>query len=320
MATGYNWAPEKYLESKSKHKYGDILQSAMKTDSFKHDHGNSFRKRRHDDDYGKVGKPQSQPARPIQRSKRIKTPRIIGQALPVSRVVEVLDHRSLQQLLTKLLSIHPEVATTINKLSPRTELKDCLETLRERFDEIINHLPYKCDVESDYSYLRVKPHLNEFLSCLSDLTLSFLPPIETNTIQSLTFLDYVTTLIHQLPNFANTEFQYTKVQAYDQLANTWIIAFNHSLNEDDCQEVASTKDAKVESLSKIVKMIEDNDLINKLEKHNELSQGKFRMVIELVKATVDNYQSLSDSLGAKSLLGDMFTVDYSNFVAAQSLN
>ena len=27
---------------------------------------------------------------------------------------------------------------------------------------IISHLPYKCDVESDYSYLRIKPHLQEF--------------------------------------------------------------------------------------------------------------------------------------------------------------
>lgn len=319
MATGFSFTPERHLEPKNKHKYNDILPNIPDRDVLKHD-TSSNRKRRHDPELGKVTKVQTLPVRPVSRNKRMKTPKIIGQALPVTRVVEVLDHASLQQLLANILSVHPEVASTISKLSPRPELKDCLITLRERFENIINHLPYKCDVESDYSYLRVKPHLNEFLSCLSDLTLSFLPPIETNTLQSLTFLDFVTNLIHELPNFANTEFQYTKAQAYDQLANTWIIAFNHSLSEDDILEVTSTSEAKLESLAKLVEMIKENDLINKVEKHNQVSQDKFRMVVELIKTTVSNYESLSQSLGPKSLLGDMFTVDYSNYVAAQSLN
>lgn len=320
MASSFSWDPERHVDTKHR-KYGDLSHHSSKTDSLRPDTGFPARKRRHDDDGGKVTKPQTLPVKPVHRQKRIKTPKIIGQPLPVSRVVEVLDHRSLQRLLSSIITIHPEVSSTINRLAPQPELKNCLEALRERFDDIVNHLPYKCDVESDYSYLRVKPFLNEFLSSLSDLTLSFLPPIETNSLQSLTFLDFVTNLIHQLPNFANTEFQYTKTQAYDQLANTWIIAFNHILNYSELQEVASASEPpKLESLSKFVKMVDDNDLMNKLERHNECSQDKFRGVIEVVRAAITNFESVSQSVGAKSLLGDMFTVDYSNFVAAPSLN
>lgn len=258
------------------------------------------KKRRHDDE----------PVPAVQRTapnKRSKTPKILGQRLPLPRLIEVLDHKSLQSLLVDLMQIHPEMAQTVTKLSPKPTLANSIDLVREKFATIGQHLPYKCDVESDYSYLRVKPHIHEFLNCLSDFILNFLPPIEHNVINSLTFLDKVTALIHDLPNFSNNEFQYTKLMAYEQLANTWIIVLSQKLDE---KPESSAED----EIPYLYKVIVDLQLDERLAEHDTLSGGKFRNVVEFVNAEKHQADVIMNSGTQASGLGDFITMDYSNYL------
>ncbi|ABN64548.1 predicted protein, partial [Scheffersomyces stipitis CBS 6054] len=238
--------------------------------------------------------------------KKSKTPKILGQTLPISRLIEVLDHKPLQNLLLDLVNMHPEIGNTINKLSPKPTVHNSINLLKEKFDDILSHLPYKCDVESDYSYLRVKPYLTEFLNCLSDFILNFLPPIEVNIVHSLTFLDLITFMIHELPNFTNSEFQYTRMMAYEQIGNTWLIS--------------PPEDSATENSIKLVKVVQHLGLVEKLSKHNELGHGKFKLALDLIKSEIDQVEMFNHALsgaqnGANSggVLGDLITVDYSNF-------
>lgn len=326
MSTGFSWGAKP-------------LDSASNDDSNTHTSIPRYtlvvrpvaRKRKLHDEESKVHKPASNNRRfhAPARHKKTKTPRIVGQPLPIHRLIEVLDHKSLQTLLEDLVKIHPETANTIHKLSPKPCTKSSIALIREKFDNIINHLPYKCDVESDYSYLRVKPHINEFLNCLSDFILNLLPPIETNISRSVEFLDMITNLIHELPNFTNHEFQYTRSMAYEQISNTWLIVlsqrFDHPLDDDsiDSAFVSNSTPSSPPSNSsntssanlELIKIIEDMNLQSCLEKHNNTSLGKFKLVIDFIKSELDNYEQLSQSLngGPTNILNDLITVDYSNF-------
>ncbi|KAK6459537.1 tethering factor for nuclear proteasome STS1 [Scheffersomyces xylosifermentans] len=260
--------------------------------------------------------------------KKSKTPKILGQNLPITRLIEVLDHKTLQGLLHDLVQTHPEIGNTINKLSPKPSVQNSINLLKEKFEDIGRHLPYKCDVESDYSYLRIKPYLNEFLSCLSDFILNFLPPIELNIIHSLTFLHLITNLIHDLPNFTNNEFQYTRTMAYEQIANTWLIVLSQNIQDSIDGDVpasagstsSSADDSATENSIKLVKVVQELDLEEKLNKHNELSHGKFKVALEFLKSEMEQVEMFNHALtsgqnsaSGSGVLGDLITVNYSNF-------
>ena len=269
--------------------------------------------------------------------KRTRTPKISGQKLPVSRLVEVLDRESLQNLLQTLFQQNPEIINTVDRVSPKPGVKECVELLKQKFDCIMAHLPYKCDMESDYSYMRVKPYLNEFLNCLSDFILNFLPPTEQNCFISFKFLDESSELIHKLPNFSNSEFQYTKLMAYEQLTNTWLIVINHCLKCDDSfnphggnavspgdvavpsspSPVSSSTTQHSECNVRLVKIVNSLNLREKLVRHNSASRGKFKVVIECIDTEIENYERFNHTLNnGNGVLSDLITVDYSNFSLA----
>lgn len=284
------------------------------------------------------------------RYKRTKTTRIHGQSLPVNRMLEVMDHKSLQKMLKELVAVHPEIQETINRLSPAPVLENSVKLLQEKLDDMLAHLPYKCDIESDYSYLRVKSLLMEFFNCLSDLILAYLPPAETNMEKSLRFLHEATEMVHSLPNFSNSEFQYTKNMAYEQVANTWLVVLqqdelpgntlaNSSFGSSGSEvstlpspNSASTEgmpsEADLESNEKLIKVAETLGLISKLSHHNDVSQGKFKHIIEFVKHEQEIHDQLLHHMASESssflrlpnrLLNEFITVDYSNYsISARS--
>ena len=248
--------------------------------------------------------------------KRSKTPKIIGQPLPLHRLIESLDKSNLQKLVQDLIIIHPELQSTMSKIAPKPTIQDSLDLLHEKFNMIISHLPYKCDVESDYSYLRIKPHLQEFLSCVSDFILNYLPPLESNMIHSLQFLEEVTKMIiHNLPNFTNQEFQYTKSTALDQLANCWLIVLSQSDNNGEKEDVAA-------DIGVVVKVIQELELLEKLQKHNEVSLNKFQKVIDYCNDKLEQHELIINNGNAASVnnngavpasLSDLISVDYSKY-------
>lgn len=249
--------------------------------------------------------------------KRVKTPKIQGLSLPVGRVIEVLDHTSLQDLLHQIVQTHPEVAQTITKMAQRPSTRDLVELIRQKAKNIIDHLPYKCDTESDYSYIRIKPYLTELLHTISDFILSLLPPMELSLASACELLDVITRLMHDLPNFTNNEFQYTKAVAYEQIANLWFIVLAHH-NGDDISELDETGAAvahNVEHLIEFAKAVEEMDLQKTLDKHNEMTRGKFLKVAEYVRAGMEQYEELNRQIsGGGSIINDFITVDYSNYL------
>lgn len=254
----------------------------------------------------------------VLRAKRSRTPKILGLSLPVGRLIEVLDHKSLQDLLQAVVSTHPEVAQTISKLAPRPTVKESVDLMKQKAENIIAHLPYKCDMESDYSYIRIKPYLTEFLHTLSDFILNLLPPMQLSLSNACQMLDVITCMIHDLPNFTNNEFQYTKATAYEQIANLWFIVLVHH-NGDECAEPSfddpnAAVAHNVETLIEFAKTIEELDMQKQLEKHNEISRGKFSKVVDYVKAGLEAYEQIHHSLnGSGSIINDLITVDYSNY-------
>ncbi|KAL6449578.1 STS1 Tethering factor for nuclear proteasome STS1 [Candida maltosa Xu316] len=246
--------------------------------------------------------------------KKSKTPKISGQPLPLPRLIESLDKLKLQKVIEDLITIHPEIQSTLINISPKPTLHDSLTLLKEKFDMIISHLPYKCDVESDYSYLRIKqPHLQEFFSCVSDFILNYLPPLETNMIHSLSFLHEITNLIHDLPNFTNQEFQYTKSTAYEQIANCWLIV----LSQTDDDEALKKNDE-----NDLIKIISELNVVEKVHKHDDVSFNKFQKVIDYCNHKLEQHELImneNNSNGAvPSSLSDLITVDYSKYSIANT--
>lgn len=256
---------------------------------------------------------------PGPRIKKSRTPKIYGLVLPVNRVIETLDRESLQLLLQQIVSTHPEITTTISRIAPKASLEDSVKLMKEKFCAIRDHLPYKCDIESDYSYIRVKVHLTEFLNCLSDFILTLLPPMDAGLANACAMLDTITNMIHDLPNFTNNEFQYTKTTAYEQIANLWLIVLTSDASREDDSDAVCDESAlsslNMERTLEFVKTLREHDILKKIEKHNEMTFGKFTAVSDFIKSELEACEKVHDSLNnnGRSLLSDMISVDYSNY-------
>lgn len=242
-------------------------------------------------------------------NKRTKVPIIKGEKLPINRLIECLSGESINNLLSDLVQIHPEIVKTIYDLKPKVPIEDCKTIVSKKVLAIRDNLPYKGDLENDYSYLRVKPYLNEFLNCLSDFILNVLPPIETNFFNSLEFIDFTTSLINDLPTFNNSEYKYIISKCYEQLSNTWLIILNNLC--EDQQEHNEEKPEESNNndigLYKFIKIVNDLNLKDHIMKYNEMSNGKFDKIIEFVDGKFSNYNNLN------SELNDLITIDYSNY-------
>lgn len=246
------------------------------------------KRRRDDDDHDPVS------VLPLPR-KRNRSHIIHGQNLPVARKLEVLDREGLQQLIGDLIQLHPEIETTlVNQIPTRPTVEQCINIIRAKYDDVIAHLPYKCTVELDYLYLRVKPYIRELLACMLDFILHFLPPVETDITNLITFLEAATSVLDQIPNFTNLEFQYTQQTAYEQVANTWLLVVLGDADDD-------TQRQKARLLTKM-------DALECLARHNRHARGKFDAVIDYLK-------SHSHDAAATPAPGfsDLITVDYSKY-------
>jgi protein Cut8 len=251
------------------------------------------KKRRHDDH--KQLKPRNFEVRSI--NKRAKLPIIKGERLPVNRLIETLGKDSLHNLLQDLIKLHPEITQTVHALHPKVQVEDVEKILHEKFQQISDNLPYKGDLENDYSYLRVKPYLNEFLNCLSDFILNYLPPHETNPLTSLNFIGFATSLITRLPSFTSQEYKYINDKCYEQVSNTWLIILHDLCPEDNEDE---------ERLYNFIKVVNDLNLKEKLNQLNHISVNKFDKVLEFIN---DRFNVFNSNTG----LNDLITVDYSNY-------
>ncbi|KAI5955479.1 STS1 [Candida theae] len=229
--------------------------------------------------------------------KRSKTPRIIGQPLPPTRIIETLAKPEMTKLLYSLLDIHPELNQTITRIAQPPSIQSILSILSNKLDTIINSLPYKCDSSSDYSYLRIKPYLVDFLNCLEDYILWILPPNQHDydLVSSLWFLHESTNLIHKLPNFTNSEFQYTRNLTYETIINCWIILFNQDLANDDIYQIfqkrkhPSNQGGHYHDDDDNDNDEDEDELIEKLRVHERYC-SKFGQLIEIYQEKLHQYK------------------------------
>lgn len=142
--------------------------------------------------------------------KRQKNPNeIFGQKLPLNRIIETLDQEKLQNLIINLVTENPELASKVIDVSPKITPTDALNELRRKLELILINIPYKVESTSDYSFLRVKSFVNDFFESLSDYSLNFIAPIETDSTVSITFLkNFLVDIFHKLPKFQAVEFKY----------------------------------------------------------------------------------------------------------------
>ncbi|VVT45754.1 uncharacterized protein SAPINGB_P000874 [Magnusiomyces paraingens] len=174
----------------------------------------------------KIGK--QSPLKQSKPTKRARFDRMSGRPLPVARLVETLDKKALETLVTALVHARPDMAPAIHALAPAVSVASALTALSAKLETIFLGLPYKGDQAGDYAYLRVRPAIDDFLAALADYTAHFLPPNETQPSNSLAFLDAATMLLHKLPTWASPENNHARTVAYDRIAAAWVLALQEA--------------------------------------------------------------------------------------------
>ncbi|GMF00234.1 unnamed protein product [Ambrosiozyma monospora] len=197
------------------------------------------------------------------RFKKQRNPEVFGQKLPLNRIIESLDKAALQKLLTTMITNNPQLTTDVMDASPNVTIENSLAILHEKLQLILDNMPYKVDPSSDYSFLRVKPYVDEFFQALSDYTLNFIPPVENDLTVCIQFLvEFLTQIFHKLPKFQAVEFRY-----YYKLTTE---KFNHIFNDIVYQFVNDKKQN--------ILLIINNNWLDNFKKLNELNNNEFHKV------------------------------------------
>lgn len=152
--------------------------------------------------------------------KRVR-PNLAGRPLSVDRLLETLDKDSLRSVLRALCDRNPTIKDEVVLLSPRPSISNTLQVLRQYYDELRAAFPLDPNPRSDYSYDRVRPQWQNLLNALTDFTPHFLPPNEHQSSVSLEYLNEVTQIIHDLPDWDNTQHNLAKENAYEEISRAW---------------------------------------------------------------------------------------------------
>ncbi|GMM43598.1 Sts1 protein [Pichia kluyveri] len=203
---------------------------------------------------------------------------IIGQKLPINRIIETLNKEKLQLLINKLINEKPEINNLILNLSPVIEPNDALNQLNEKLEIILKNLPYKVEINSDYSFLRVKYFVNDFFQSLSEFSLNYLPPIENNLIISINFLKkFLIEIFHKLPNFNTVEFKYF----YNLTIDKFNLILENSINQ-----------FLTEKKQNLLLIINENWL-DEFKLINKLNNNNFIKIENLIENEINDYNNSS---------------------------
>ena len=134
----------------------------------------------------------------------------------------------MRQLLQNVCDQHPELQQEIVTKAPRPSIESTLSVLSKYEDDFREAFPLGNRPTSDYTYNRVRQHLLQLIDALRDFTPHFLPPQETQTALSFTYLDAVTNIIHRLPDWDTFQHQRYKNEAYDEIAKAWALVIREA--------------------------------------------------------------------------------------------
>ncbi|CAK7204537.1 DNA repair protein rad52 [Sporothrix eucalyptigena] len=193
----------------------------------------SSKKRKADDDGGDEMSvsPMSSPAistrQLVRPSKKARATEMVGRPLPLPRLLEALDASQLRAILQTICDHSPGISEQVAHNAPRPTPASTLRLLGEYQDRLNSAMPYGHS-SADYNYYRVKQPLIALVEAISEYTRQFLPPVESQTSASLEFLDGVTKIIHQLPDWDNPTYRQHKEGAYDEVARAWAVVIQEA--------------------------------------------------------------------------------------------
>ena len=154
-------------------------------------------------------------------SRKRTKPNLAGRPLSLDRLLETLDKDAMRTVIQSLVDRNPDLRDEIVSFSPRPSIASTLQVLRQYYDELLRAFPLDPNPRSDYSYDRVRPQWQALLNALADFTPHFLPPNEQQSSTSLTYLDGVTQIIHDLPQWDNPQHNFARQNAYEEISRAW---------------------------------------------------------------------------------------------------
>lgn len=190
------------------------------------------------------------------------------------RLLQTLSADQMRQLLQNVCEEHPELQQEIVTRAPRPSIESTLSVLSKYENDFRQAFPLGNRPTSDYSYNRVRQHLQQLIEALRDFTPHFLPPHETQATMSLNYLDAVTNMIHRLPDWDTFQHQRHKNDAYDDIARAWALVIKEAAKRAGGFH------------------IQFGGWDQKLLEHNEKSGGKMEEAVNELKAALGfNMQS-----------------------------
>ena len=210
------------------------------------------------------------------RVKKRRNPEVFGQRLSLDRILETLDRNGLCRMIENIVTEHPEISQEVANLSPEVTPEAALSVLKTKLDNIIRSMPYKVPPSSDYSFLRVKAHVVDFFQALSDFTLSYMLPVETDPTKAIHFLlEILTDIFCKLPSFQAIEFKYYHKLTIDKFNSIFMDTISQFINERK---------------QNILLIINENWL-EKFYKVNELNENQFMPTYVFLKKEIELYKN-----------------------------
>lgn len=191
------------------------------------------RKRKADDDGQDERMSMSPHNSPVPRSlarpsKKSRANELHGRPLSLPRLLETLDAQSLRSVLQTICERHPDIGTEVVSSAPRPSVDSTLKVLEEYQERLKDAFPFGGNAGSDYAYNRVKQPLTELIDALADYTPHYLPPNETQANVSLSYLDSVTKVVHELPDWDSQSHKHHKDNAYDEISRAWALVIGEA--------------------------------------------------------------------------------------------
>ncbi|KAI9771292.1 MAG: Tethering factor for nuclear proteasome sts1 [Geoglossum simile] len=196
--------------------------------------------------------------------KRMRTS-VTGRPLTLPRLLETLDAQAMRTVLRSICERHPGIAAEVVATAPRPTVPSALNVLSNYESTFRGSFPFGGNHGSDYAYNRVRQALLDLLDALGDFTPHFLPPNESQTATSLSFLDGVTEIIHRLPVWNNPINNHHKHLAYEEMSKAWALVIREAAKRGAGIQLQGGWDQKI-------------------VKHNEQSGGRMQGAVDELKS------------------------------------
>ena len=264
--------------------YVELQANTRCTDAYQQ-HNMSGRKRKADDELDNERMSTSPspslpnrglPSPNLQRTiKRTRTHTSAGRPLPLPRLLQTLSVDELRNLVQNICNERPDIRETIVTKAPRPSVDSTLTVLAKYEQDLRDAFPLGNRHTSDYAYNRVRQNLLQLIEALRDYTPYYLPPQETQTGLSLTYLDAVTNMIHRLPDWDTYQHQRHKNEAYDEIGRAWALVI---------REAAKTAGGF---------RLQLGNWDQKLVEHNQKSSGRMSEAVNELQAATGYMQSIA---------------------------